>query len=391
MPAPRFRGFSTDAKKSRASATVISSTSWMERPRQVSFSTSSRYRLPLADLAVQTHVVEERQLDSQEAPALACRTGTPGVEAEERRRHPVGGGERPPDGVEHADVGGGIGTGRTSDGALIDRDHLAASSVPGRPAPEGVDELRHQRALARPGHAGDARQDALRYADGEVAQVVGRRVLDAERVVERPAAAARRGDPVVQGARCRGVGAQQAVETSGEDHLAAVVAGAGADIDDPVRRADDRRVVLDDEHRVAVIPQAVEHGDEVIDVPRMEPHGRLVQDVDEIDEVAVELPGHLHPLALAAGQRRHAAVERQVADADVDKVPERPAHPGDQRPDDVADRFVVVPREEFLEHAVQLRQLALDQPADGPAARELHRARRGVEPERRRNRGTPAP
>ena len=57
-----------------------------------------------------------------------------------------------------------------------------------------------------------------------------------------------------------------------------------------------------------------------------------------------------------------------------------PAHPGDQRPDSVADRFVVAPGEELLEHAVQLRQLALDQPADGPAARELHRARRGVEP-----------
>ena len=86
--------------------------------------------------------------------------------------------------------------------------------------------------------------------------------------------------------------------------------------------------MLDDEHRVAVIPQAMEHGDEVIDVPRMEPHGRLVQDVDEIDEVAIELPPPFHPLALAAGQRRHAAVERQVADADVDEVPERPAHPG---------------------------------------------------------------
>ena len=46
-------------------------------------------------------------------------------------------------------------------------------------------------------------------------------------------------------------------------------------------RADDRRVVLDDEHRVAVVAQAAEHGDEVIDVPRMQPHGRLVQDVDE--------------------------------------------------------------------------------------------------------------
>ena len=264
---------------------------------------------------------------------------------------------------------------------MIDDDHLAAPSVPGRPAPEGVDELGDQRALARPGDAGDARQHALRYPDAEVAQVVGRRVLDAERVVERPAVAtARRGDPVVQGARCRGVGVQQVVETSGEDHLAAAVAGAGADVDDPVRRADDRRVVLDDEHGVAVVAQAAEHGDEVIDVPWMEPHGRLVQDVDEIDEVAVELPGHLYPLALAAGQRRHAAVERQVADADVDQVPERPAHPGDQRRDDVADRLVVVAHEELIEHAVQLRQLALDEPSNGPAARELHRARRGIEP-----------
>ena len=130
-------------------------------------------------------------------------------------------------------------------------------------------------------------------------------------------------------ARRRGVGAQQVVETAAEDHFAAGVAGAGADVDDPVRRADDRRVVLDDEHRVAVVAQAAEHGDEVIDVRRMEPHGRLVQDVDEIDEIAVELPGHLHTLALAAGQRRHATVERQVPDADVDQVPERPAHPDD--------------------------------------------------------------
>ena len=88
-------------------------------------------------------------------------------------------------------------------------------------------------------------------------------------------------------ARRRGVGAQQVVETAAEDHFAAGVAGAGADVDDPVRRADDRRVVLDDEHRVAVVAQAAEHGDEVIDVRRMEPHGRLVQDVDEIDEIAV--------------------------------------------------------------------------------------------------------
>ena len=83
--------------------------------------------------------------------------------------------------------------------------------------------------------------------------------------------------------RCRCAAGRR--DVPGEDYLAAAVAGTGADVDDPVRRADDRRVVLDDEHRVAVIPQAMEHGDEVIDVPRVEPHGRLVQDVDEIDEV----------------------------------------------------------------------------------------------------------
>ena len=116
-------------------------------------------------LAVQAHVVEEGQLDLQEAPALALRAGTLGVEAEEGGGHLVGGGERPPDGVEHVDVGGGVGTRGTPDGALIDDDHLAASSAPGRSSPEGVDELGYQRALARPGDAGDARQHALRYPD----------------------------------------------------------------------------------------------------------------------------------------------------------------------------------------------------------------------------------
>ena len=42
-----------------------------------------------------------------------------------------------------------------------------ALSAPGRPGAESVDELRHQRALARPGDAGDARQHALRYPDRE--------------------------------------------------------------------------------------------------------------------------------------------------------------------------------------------------------------------------------
>ena len=66
----------------------------------------------------------------------------------------------------------------------VDDDRFVAASAPSRSSSEGVDEIGDQRALARPGDAGDAPQHPLRYPDAEVAQVVGRRVLDAERVVE---------------------------------------------------------------------------------------------------------------------------------------------------------------------------------------------------------------
>ena len=125
-------------------------------------------------------------------------TGAPGSDVDGRSGRPTQAGdakldeERPPD------------------GALIDDDHLAAPSFPGRSSPEGVDELRQERALAGPGNAGDARQHALGYPDGDVAQVGGRRVLYAKRVVEGPAAPARRSDRSFS-ARGRGVGAQQVV------------------------------------------------------------------------------------------------------------------------------------------------------------------------------------
>ena len=56
-----------------------------------------------------------------------------------------------------------------------------------------------------------------------------------ERVVEGSAAAARRGDLVVERARRRRVSVQQVVETAAKDQLAASVAGARADVDNPVR------------------------------------------------------------------------------------------------------------------------------------------------------------
>ena len=100
--------------------------------------------------------------------------------------------------------------------------------------------------------------------------------------------------------RCRHAAGRR---EAAKDQLAAAGAGAGADDDDPVRCADDRPIVLDDEHQVAVVAQALEHDDEVIDVARTEAR----PDVDEIDEVPVELPGHL-----PAGSRRRTASARRA-------------------------------------------------------------------------------
>ena len=80
--------------------------------KAASESPSSARTYEAVRLELREEVVEERQLDLQGVPAPAFpRVGALGVEAEERGRDPVGGGESPPDGVEHADEGGGVGTG----------------------------------------------------------------------------------------------------------------------------------------------------------------------------------------------------------------------------------------------------------------------------------------
>ena len=85
--------------------------------------------------------------------------------------------------------------------------------------------------------------------------------------------------------RSRPVGARSADESSRRPQRTSSprpspARGPASAIQSAVRMP--RRVVLDDEHRVAVVAQAAEHGDQLIDVARMECHGRLVQNVNEV-------------------------------------------------------------------------------------------------------------
>ena len=99
--------------------------------------------------------------------------------------------------------------------------------------------------------------------------------------------------------------------------MPAVLPRARAHVDEPVGRAHHLLVVLDHEHGVAEIAQALECPDQLVVVPLVKADRRLVQDVEHADELGADLRRQPQPLCFPSRQRRRGAVELQVADADV--------------------------------------------------------------------------
>ena len=106
---------------------------------------------------------------------------------------------------------------------------------------------------------------------------------------------------------------------AGGDDVPAEPAGAGTDVDDVVGAGDRVLVVLDDQQGVALVAQVLERIEQDAVVARMQADGRFVEHVAHALQVRAQLAGQPDALRLAAGQRRCAAVERQVGEADVDQ------------------------------------------------------------------------
>ena len=92
--------------------------------------------------------------------------------------------------------------------------------------------------------------------------------------------------------------------------LAAAGAGARAEVDDVVGDRDRLRLVLDDEHGVALVPQLQQQVVHPLDVVRVQPDRRLVEHVGDVGERRPEVADHLGALGLAARQRARRPVER---------------------------------------------------------------------------------
>ena len=89
---------------------------------------------------------------------------------------------------------------------------------------------------------------------------------------------------------------------AGDDDVAAVRAGAGADVDQVVGGADAVLVVLDHEDGVADVAQAVERADQARVVALVQADGGLVEDVADADEAGADLRRQADALGFAAGE-----------------------------------------------------------------------------------------
>lgn len=113
------------------------------------------------------------------------------------------------------------------------------------------------------------------------------------------------------------VGADR-LRRAGDQDAAAPRAPFGPQIDDPVGSFDDVQVVLDDDDGVAAIPQLVQHLEQLLDVVKVQPCGRLVQDVEGLAGIPLgELARQLDPLRLAPRERGGRLAEPDVGEAHV--------------------------------------------------------------------------
>ena len=188
-----------------------------------------------------------------------------GVEAEERSRPAGGRGEDAPDVVEEAQVGGRV-------GAAVPPD---AASGPPRSPSRSAGRTRRGRACScrcrprrsrRPAPAGGCprpRPAGCAARAPRICQTSGSSAAAERSPTPAAAAASRR---ISRGGQR--VAGQELVARPTKHDLPALAPRARPDLHDVIRRGDDRRIVLDDQHRVALVPQLPQHLDELVDVAR---------------------------------------------------------------------------------------------------------------------------
>ena len=180
--------------------------------------------------------------------------------------------------------------------------------------------LAHQARLSGARHARHRREHAQREGGIEPVQVVEGHAGQAQPALGRARRSARRRGGTKQVTpRPRCLDPFEPRGRTAVQHLPALLARPGPDVDDPVGVTHHVQVVLDDEERVARGLQSVERRQQRRGVHRMQARRRLVQHVDDAEQVRAHLRGQPKTLQFARRQRRRAAFERQIAEPEVEQ------------------------------------------------------------------------
>ena len=103
---------------------------------------------------------------------------------------------------------------------------------------------------------------------------------------------------------------------------AALLAGAGAELEHEVGLAHGGQVVLHHQHGVAEVAEPVQQREQPVGVPRVEADGGLVEHVHRVHQLRAEGVGQGDALGLAAREGARLPVEGEVPEPDVVEVAE---------------------------------------------------------------------
>ena len=116
------------------------------------------------------------------------------------------------------------------------------------------------------------------------------------------------------GTRLRG--AENLLQRSLREKASAFDSGSRTEVADPVGSAHGLFIVFDEHDCVPLVAQSAERIQENCGIARMQPDGRFVQNIADAAQVGAQLCGEADALRFAAGECRHGAVERKIAESD---------------------------------------------------------------------------
>src|SRR5439155_18405884 len=186
-----------------------------------------------------------------------------------------------------------------------------------------VEDVADQGGFPRTGDAGHDRQDAQRELGVHVLQVVLARAQDGEKLALRRGPRRRHGDRQASGEVLAGerlVRLSHLLWSPRGYEISAVAAGARAEVDHVVGAPDSLLVVLDHEHRVAEVAQALERPEQALVVARMQADRGLVEHVEHAAQLRADLCRQPNALAFAARERGGGAVEAQITQANAAQI-----------------------------------------------------------------------